>query len=141
MQHFENVIFYILYNIFFLSFSIFEYLMYYLKQLKLQQKRMREKWSCCNGYKDAFEISAGCIYILFLLFFSFSLIFFFGVFLPFYILQNSAFQPSRGRLLYIHPVGWLVGWLSSRFVTINSTSIKPSVKVRNQTYYIFGECL
>ena len=34
-----------------------------------------------------------------------------------------------------------VGWLSSRFVTINSTSIKPSVKVRNQTYYIFGESL
>ena len=108
MQHFENVIFYILYNIFFLSFSIFEYLMYHFKQLKLQQKRMREKWSRRNKYKDAFEISAGCIYILFLLFFSFSLIFFFGVFLPFYILQNSAFQPSRGRLLYIHPVGWLV---------------------------------
>ena len=53
-----------------------------------------------------------------------------------HILQNSAFQPSRGRLLYIHPVGW-----SSRFVTINSTSIKPSIKVRNQTYYIFGESL
>ena len=30
---------------------------------------------------------------------------------------------------------------SSRFVTINSTSIKPSVKVRNLTYYIFGESL
>ena len=31
--------------------------------------------------------------------------------------------------------------LSSRFVTINSTSIKPSVKVRNLTFYIFGESL
>ena len=30
---------------------------------------------------------------------------------------------------------------SSRFVTINSTSIKPSIKVRNLTYYIFGESL
>ena len=30
---------------------------------------------------------------------------------------------------------------SSRFVTINSTSIKPSSKVRNLTYYIFGESL
>ena len=29
----------------------------------------------------------------------------------------------------------------SRFVTINSTSIKPSIKVRNLTYYIFGESL
>ena len=55
-------------------------------------------------------------------------------------LQNSSFQPSRGRLLYIHPV---VGCRlsSSRFVTINSTSIKPSVKVRNLTFYIFGESL
>ena len=77
MQHFENVIFYILYNIFFLSFSIFEYLMYYLKLLKLQQKRMRDKWSRRNRYKDAFEISAGCIYILFLLFSLFILFLFF----------------------------------------------------------------
>ena len=30
------------------------------------------------------------------------------------ILQNSAFEPSRGRLLYIHPVGWLVGWSVGR---------------------------
>ena len=35
----------------------------------------------------------------------------------------------------------VVGWSSSRFVTINSTSIKPSIKVRNLTYYIFGESL
>ena len=35
-----------------------------------------------------------------------------------------------------------VGWSSSSlFVTINSTSIKPSIKVRNLTYYIFGESL
>ena len=56
------------------------------------------------------------------------------------LLQNSAFQPSRGRLLFIHTVGQLVGW-SSRFVTINSISMKPSVKIRNQTYYIYGESL
>ena len=30
---------------------------------------------------------------------------------------------------------------SSRFVTINSTSIKPQMKVRNQIYCIFGEYL
>ena len=57
------------------------------------------------------------------------------------VLQSSAISAAKGRLLYIHPVGWLVGWLSSRFVTINSTSIKPSVKVRNLTFYIFGESL
>ena len=56
-------------------------------------------------------------------------------------LQNSAFQPSQGRLLYIHPVGWSVAGQSSGFVTVNSTSIKPSVKVRNLTFYIFGESL
>ena len=48
------------------------------------------------------------------------------------LLQNSAFQPSRGRLLYIHTVVQLL----SRFVTKSSTSIKPSIKVRNLTYYI-----
>ena len=36
-------------------------------------------------------------------------------------------------------IKFLVGQLSSRFVTINSTSIKPSIKVRNLTYYIFGK--
>ena len=34
----------------------------------------------------------------------------------------------------------VVGRLS-RFVTINSTSIKPSIKVRNLTYHIFWESL
>ena len=47
------------------------------------------------------------------------------------LLQNSASPSSRGRLLYIHPVGRR---LSSRFVTINSTFIKPSMKVRNLTF-------
>ena len=40
---------------------------------------------------------------------------------------------SRGRLLYIHPVVVVVGRRLSRFVTINSTSIEPSMKVRNLT--------
>ena len=50
-----------------------------------------------------------------------------------HLLQNSAGPSSRGRLLYIHPV---VGrrLSSSRFVTINSTSIKPSMKLRNLIY-------
>ena len=43
--------------------------------------------------------------------------------------KNSASPSSRGRLLYIHPVGRRL----SRFVTINSTSIEPSMKVRNLT--------
>ena len=49
-------------------------------------------------------------------------------------LQNSASPSSRGRLLYIHPVVVGCRRLSSRFVTINSTSIKPSMRVRNLTY-------
>ena len=56
-----------------------------------------------------------------------------------YFLQNSAFQPSRGRLLYIHPVGWLVGWLS-RFVTINSTSNKTfNLGQKPNLLYIWGK--
>jgi len=52
-----------------------------------------------------------------------------------FVLQNSASPSSRGRLLYIHPVGRSSSSSSSsRFVTINSTSIKPSMKVRNLTY-------
>ena len=43
---------------------------------------------------------------------------------------------GKGRLLYLP-----CQLSSSHFVTINSTSIKPSIKVRNQTYYIFGESL
>ena len=56
-------------------------------------------------------------------------------------LQNSASPSSSGRLLYIHPVVVVVGRLSSRFVTINSTSIKPFMKVRYLTYilYIWGK--
>ena len=50
------------------------------------------------------------------------------------LLQNSASPSSRGRLLYIHPVVVGCRRLSSRFVTINSTSIKPSMKVSNVTY-------
>ena len=46
-------------------------------------------------------------------------------------LCQSIFQ----RQIALYSPGWLS---SSRFVTINSTSIKPSIKVRNLTYYIFG---
>ena len=40
---------------------------------------------------------------------------------------------GKGRLLYLP-----CQLSSSHFVTINSTSIKPSIKVRNQPYYIWG---
>ena len=36
------------------------------------------------------------------------------------------------KMLYIHPVG-----RSSQFVTIDSSSMKPSMKVRYLTYYIY----
>ena len=52
------------------------------------------------------------------------------------LLQHSAFRPYRGRLLYIHPV---VVRRLSHFVTINITSIKPSIQVRNLTCCIFRE--
>ena len=46
-------------------------------------------------------------------------------------------KPYKSRLLYIHPVV-VVGCLS-RFVTINSTSMKSSKKVRDIIYDIFEE--
>ena len=49
-------------------------------------------------------------------------------------LQNSASPSSRGRLLYFHPVVGRRRLSSSRFLTINSTSIRPSLKVKNLTF-------
>ena len=46
--------------------------------------------------------------------------------------------PEAGCSIFIRSVGQSS---SSRFVTINSTSIKPSIKVRNLTYHIIGESL
>ena len=41
-----------------------------------------------------------------------------------FLLQNSASQHFKGKLLYFHPVGWL-----SHFVTINSMSIEARNKI------------
>ena len=47
------------------------------------------------------------------------------------------FLPTFSRQIALYSPGCRLS--SSRFVTINSTSIKPSIKVRNLTYYILGK--